>query len=442
MITSQSAEFTGTSESRSEPRSDWKSEVNARLNAHRNRRGGNPDRQPALPGMEPPESPAYEPRMRLAARIAERYANLPTYGERLAAEAAKATRAAEAAAQAALEAEQAALAVTDVLRATVDGPPEPEPPPIQYRVDPASLPAARHFAISPNNQHHSVDPHPQVFDPMEDALVAPAQTLPARVLEFPRELVASRKARPRRAEGPLLEEQTQLRIFEVESDTISRDPLPSAGTAPEPSEEACLPGWGSIRLDAQPRNIEPELSFSNTLEAAMVGRATRADLPVSSREARAAAAKRVSASRRSDLADLLPLHVASFGDRILAFGVDAALVLCAFGLFVVVFAACTAHPPSGKPAMIASAAALVGFIALYQWLFFTFSEGTPGMRFAKIALCTFDDRNPGRKTLQHRVGALFLAALPLGLGFLWALLDDDRLGWHDRMTRTYQRSYR
>jgi uncharacterized RDD family membrane protein YckC len=92
--------------------------------------------------------------------------------------------------------------------------------------------------------------------------------------------------------------------------------------------------------------------------------------------------------------------------------------------------------------MIAAGAALVGFIALYQWLFFSYAESTPGMRYAKIALCTFDDENPARKTLQHRIAALFLAALPMGLGFLWALLDDDRLGWHDRMTRTYQRSYR
>ena len=29
-----------------------------------------------------------------------------------------------------------------------------------------------------------------------------------------------------------------------------------------------------------------------------------------------------------------------------------------------------------------------------------------------------------------------------GLGFLWSLFDEDRLGWHDRITRTYQRSYR
>lgn len=129
-------------------------------------------------------------------------------------------------------------------------------------------------------------------------------------------------------------------------------------------------------------------------------------------------------------------------DRLLATLVDAALVLGAFLSFVAVFVGCTAHPPTGRPALIVAAAALVGFIVLYQWLFFTYAESTPGMRFAKIALCTFEDENPGRKTLQHRIGALFLAALPLGLGFLWALLDEDRLGWHDRMTRTYQRSYR
>jgi hypothetical protein len=64
------------------------------------------------------------------------------------------------------------------------------------------------------------------------------------------------------------------------------------------------------------------------------------------------------------------------------------------------------------------------------------------MRCARIALCTFDDENPDRRALRHRIAAACLAALPLGLGFFWALLDEDHLGWHDRMTRTYQRSYR
>jgi hypothetical protein len=64
------------------------------------------------------------------------------------------------------------------------------------------------------------------------------------------------------------------------------------------------------------------------------------------------------------------------------------------------------------------------------------------MRYAKIALCTFDDENPTRRAMRSRIAALMLSALPLGLGFLWAIFDEDALCWHDRITQTYQRSYR
>jgi uncharacterized RDD family membrane protein YckC len=343
---------------------------------------------------------------------------------------------------------------------------EPIPEPVHYRVDPASLPAARRNQPSQNGQPQSgsrstVDPHPHIVDPFEEALVAPAQALPARVLEFPRELVAARKARPRLAEGPLHEpgaaqEETQLRIFEVEPEAISHEPVaPVQALLPDSAlgEAPLVSGWSSIRLDAIPRNAataSPEMvdeSMSDESMRSTRGRTRSQGTPFSSRAAREAAPsgsarKRSPVQSRSSLVDMLPLHVASLGDRLIAVLVDAGLVLFAFLLFVLVFAACTAHPPTGKPAMMAAGSALVGFFALYQWLFFTFAERTPGMHFAKIALCTFEDENPVRKTLQQRVGAFFLAALPLGLGFLWALLDDDRLGWHDRMTRTYQRSYR
>jgi len=433
----------------------WKQEVNARLNAHRSRRGAFAQ-QPALPGMEPPDSGATAPRAaRLAARVAERYAKAPTYSEVLAAEAARAARAAEAAAEAALEAQQAAEAIraaseseaASVSAASVQAeesafaltsPPAPEP--IHYRVDPASLPASRVRQSSPNlPQLHSVEPHPHVIDPFEDALVAPAQPLPARVLEFPRELIAARKARPRIAEGPLREpgagpDQEQLRIFEVEPETISHQPLPPLPRA----DEASLPEWCSIRLDAAPRSLGGEMSSTAAERSSLQSRSRREGEPFSSRAGRRAPQSRGSGSALLD--GLLP--VASLQDRFIATVVDTALIACAFTAFLMVFLACTVNPPTGKPALVAAAAALVGFLALYEWLFFTFAESTPGMRYAKIALCTFGDENPDRKALQRRIGASFLAALPLGLGFLWALLDEDRLGWHDRMTQTYQRSYR
>ena len=52
------------------------------------------------------------------------------------------------------------------------------------------------------------------------------EPLAVNLIEFPRELVAARKVRPRLAEGPLREmsqeEQDQLKIFEVAPESISQ----------------------------------------------------------------------------------------------------------------------------------------------------------------------------------------------------------------------------
>src|SRR5271163_3607144 len=80
---------------------------------------------------------------------------------------------------------------------------------------------------------------------LEEEPITPIQPLPAKLLEFPRELIATRKARPRLAEGPLREEydhdatRSQLRIFEVEPETISTEPV----------VEPVLREWSQIRLD-------------------------------------------------------------------------------------------------------------------------------------------------------------------------------------------------
>jgi uncharacterized RDD family membrane protein YckC len=92
-------------------------------------------------------------------------------------------------------------------------------------------------------------------------------------------------------------------------------------------------------------------------------------------------------------------------------------------------------------AAITAAVTFTVFTLLYQLLFFTLSEATPGMRYARIGLCTFADDNPTRAAMRRRILAVVLAACPLGIGFLWAWLDEDGLGWHDRISRMYQRSY-
>jgi uncharacterized RDD family membrane protein YckC len=76
---------------------------------------------------------------------------------------------------------------------------------------------------------------------------------------------------------------------------------------------------------------------------------------------------------------------------------------------------------------------------IYQTLFLTLAAATPGMRCARISFCTFDGQKPTRGQLCGRLGALLLSVVPVGLGVAWALFDDDRLCWHDRLSRTYLR---
>jgi uncharacterized RDD family membrane protein YckC len=360
----------------------------------------------------------------VADRVAARYAKAPTYSEMLAHEARNVARAAEAAAVAAGEARDAAQAILvglDVDRDAEDfaepeapQPHEPSISPRMVNVTPRSYETSSRAGAS-YLITEAAEEDDEISD--EDEPIAPIQPLPAKLLEFPRELVAARKARPRLAEGPLREDYdrdasaSQLRIFEVEQETIST----------VPAVEPVQPDWTPIRLDASP--ALPVYDW--------ISRHTEAPIPA---EAKSHAVPATSLE--------LPLQTASLEDRLMAGLVDAALIVGGFLVFVLVFVGCTVHPPVGKPAMIAAGVALCAFAAIYLLLFFNFGTDTPGMRYAKIALCTFDDENPNRNAMRRRLAALLLSVIPFGLGILWAFFDDDRLGWHDRISRTYQRSYR
>ena len=331
----------------------WKQELNERLAATRLRRLRVAGEQVPLPGMEPVEGGLPPSRAsRLAAKVAQRYANAPSYSDVL-------TGQVRSDARSEMEAAPAAALPQPLAEA------EAEAEWISGKVE-------LHAAVAP------VNAQPLVEESQKEPVVEP---LAVNLVEFPRELVATHKARPRLVEGPLRESsQTAEPELPLKIGTVSAD-------------------WSPIRLEAEPiPEEEPK------------GEGT-------------------------------PLKAATLEDRMMAGIFDLALVFAAFALFVLVFFACTTHPPTGRPALIGAGFALGSFFLLYQYLFFKFAEGTPGMRYAKIALCTFEDGNPTRRAMCRRVFFLLLSAAPLGLGFLWACFDPDRLGWHDRMSRIYQRSY-
>ena len=86
-------------------------------------------------------------------------------------------------------------------------------------------------------------------------------------------------------------------------------------------------------------------------------------------------------------------------------------------------------------------AAATGAIAIllwmtYQFAFLVYTGSTPGLRAARLRLATFDGSPLNRRLRRWRVLASFLSAFSAGLGYLWCLLDQDGLCWHDRITRT------
>src|ERR1700723_1807659 len=83
------------------------------------------------------------------------------------------------------------------------------------------------------------------------------------------------------------------------------------------------------------------------------------------------------------------------------------------------------------------AAAFVLFYALYFAIFTIFAGATPGMQLRGLYVVRLDGHLAENRQLLWRGFAYLLSSGALMLGFLWALWDEDRFTWHDRISHTY-----
>jgi len=445
----------------------WKEEVNRRVAAHKNRRG-----QSSAQEETPQANLGASRAAQAAARVAARYAKAPSYTQMQAEEARVAVRHAEIATKVALEAQETAEARLAEMHAAAQeqasrGPATvhtiPVQPPAQSPGTPGMEAAAKPATVSepmanlggkaapqtpvqetsagaeieekrpeprrvfgirwdPDLPRRALERKPESPRPVKEEFelstedwwspgevaeslrsnpieVGEGDQFHANLIQFPRELVATRKMRPH--PGPVTDAEGQLSIFEVDPATISTEAgIPMA----EPGGAASIwnrPEWSGIKLDTQPAEV-------------------------------------LTSARESDSApEVLP--VAPFGLRFMATVVDCALILSSFVTVGFLVAHNTTHPPTGKPAEFLGAIGLGLIGMLYYALFFALPVSTPGMKYAGIGLCTFDDQSPTRAQLRRRVGAMFLSLLPVGLGLVWSIFDEDHLSWHDRYSQTYLR---
>jgi uncharacterized RDD family membrane protein YckC len=77
------------------------------------------------------------------------------------------------------------------------------------------------------------------------------------------------------------------------------------------------------------------------------------------------------------------------------------------------------------------------YFALYHMFFWTFGGQTPGMALMGLRVVTINGHKLSQWKALVRILGFILSALPLYLGFLWVLIDDERQAWHDKLVGTY-----
>ena len=131
-------------------------------------------------------------------------------------------------------------------------------------------------------------------------------------------------------------------------------------------------------------------------------------------------------------ATVAPLQI-----RAVAGVLDLAMVVVALGAFLAVFhwLGGSLHPDKQGFRTLA----ITSFVLLaFYWVFYVGHFGqTPGMMWVGLRLLNFHGQEPSGAHKAARALGLILSSATLGLGFAWSLADEEKLTWHDRMTRTF-----
>ena len=236
---------------------DWKQEISERLDRYRAHRP-----QAAAKPSSLPRTPVDSRATKIARAVASRYASAPTYSELIAAETARAealleeqrTQQTEEAAEsagnlfddfAAEASPHASSQNSDATSASVRFSDDVEP--MQHMVP--GTPVMPQFAERTREMRlHQAQPEPEpsLEDLLASALIEPRAMLPSKLIEFPRELISPRRARPHlpedpsRGQAPLYPEESpaQLRIFEVQPGAESQPEIAAATSSElQPSAE-------------------------------------------------------------------------------------------------------------------------------------------------------------------------------------------------------------
>ena|SRR5579864_2786 len=131
------------------------------------------------------------------------------------------------------------------------------------------------------------------------------------------------------------------------------------------------------------------------------------------------------------------VDVASPKHRAIAAAIDGGMIFIGFGIFLFAF-----HFMGGMfrfnrqtiPFFIGVLSTLAMF---YGMLWIWSGRETAGMRWTGLCLINFDGFPADRGARVLRAVGACLSLCAGGIGLLWALVDEEKLAWHDHMSKTF-----
>ena len=281
--------------------------------------------------------------------------------------------------------------------------------------------ARRRRAVDPNAMEldFSADtPHSFGAEPHDDAMPPPPERFHEIVI--PQNMVKPVMGRPEPPKVIRFPRTQPAHIPTVEE--VMLDELEQA--APSPEAPRIMEAYDTVPAEIMP----PEEMTTSLQGEQMELLPSFSDIRLEPEDA-----------RYDDDREVIP-RPAPLGQRFISGGVDAGLVFIATGAFAFTFVELAEEMPQSRMALVCLLAAGGIFWLLFQYIFLTYRRATPGMRMAQLELCTFEGKATTMFERQTRAAGSALSAFSIGLGYAWALVDEDRLGWHDRISQTHLRA--
>lgn len=123
--------------------------------------------------------------------------------------------------------------------------------------------------------------------------------------------------------------------------------------------------------------------------------------------------------------------------RMMAGVIDSALALSALFLFAGTLYLAGAEIQLSKETIPVYGLAAVVILLFYRILFCVANRDTPGVEWTGLQVLDFDGRPPTQRQRWLRLLGGFVGSIAAGMGLIWSIFDEERLTWHDYMSKTF-----